>query len=47
MFEEQEYVENYAERSREERLERIVDELVESAEVNAWEYGNTGNFLYN
>ncbi|MCR5348666.1 MAG: hypothetical protein K6E59_03560 [Bacilli bacterium] len=31
---------------KESRLERFVDELVECAELNAWEYGNSGNFLY-
>jgi len=34
------------ERSREERLDEFVEELVEGAEINAWEYSNTGNFIY-
>ena len=34
------------ERSREERLDEIAEELVEGAEINAWEYSNTGNFIY-
>ena len=34
-------------RSVEERLERFADSLVECSEINAWEYGNTGNFLFN
>ena len=34
-------------RSIEERLERFTESLIESNEINAWEYGNTGNFLYN
>ena len=40
--------ETRSEESHEEksRIERIVDELVECAEINAWEYGNSGNFMY-
>ncbi len=26
---------------------RLADRLVEATELNAWEYGNTGDFLYN
>ena len=28
-------------------LERLADALIDSTELNAWEYGNMGNFLYN
>ena len=28
-------------------VERLADILVDSAELNAWEYGNTGNFMFN
>ena len=31
----------------EKRMEHLAEELVEALEFNAWEYGNTGNFLYN
>lgn len=29
------------------RIYVLADELIEATEINAWEYGNTGNFLYN
>lgn len=29
------------------RIERLADAMVEAAEFNAWEYGNTGNLLIN
>lgn len=29
------------------RIYKIADRLIEATELNAWEYGNTGNFLYN
>ncbi len=42
-----EYKEEYESSKREKRIDRIAEELVEAVEFNAWEYGNTGNFLYN
>ena len=42
-----EYEEEYESSKREKRIDRIAEELVEAVEFNAWEYGNTGNFLYN
>ena len=31
----------------EERIEELADRLVDAVELNAWEYGNTGNFMFN
>ena len=42
--------ENEYEESTEERsslLNRLADEMTEATEFNAWEYANSGNFLYN
>lgn len=32
---------------RHKKIDEIAEELVESVEFNAWEYGNSGNFIYN
>ena len=32
--------------NKEKRMERLADRLVEAANFNAWEYGNTGNFIF-
>lgn len=31
----------------EERIEELAERLVDAVEFNAWEYGNTGNFMFN
>lgn len=33
--------------SKHQKLYELADRLVEAAEFTAWEYGNTGNFLFN
>ena len=37
---------NEANVEEESRIERLADAMVEAAEFNAWEYGNSGNFMY-
>lgn len=39
--------EDYESREKQKKIERIAEELLDATEFNAWEYGNTGNFLYN
>lgn len=31
---------------RQERIEHLAEDLVEAVEINAWEYGNNGDFLF-
>ena len=38
--EEKEYVEN-----QQSKLEQFADSLVEALEINAWTYGNSGEFI--
>ncbi len=38
---------NQTKSARMKRLYLFADELIESTKINAWEYGNTGNFIYN
>ena len=46
-MEEYEYEYEEATEERSSLLNRLADELTEATEVNAWEYANSGNFLYN